>query len=238
MFRPQRKDAQTVMPGEEAGPQTVAGRDPKPAHLQALSLLIITNFPERFALLGASATVVRTCREGMELIDQTLFAAIFCDMGQLGPQESGFRFAHALKKREDVPPIFLMSEQVTVYDEQWAKRQGAEGLIPRTLDAMQAALTGLSTGAVPVYVVAAPAANAQMPNRPPMPPIPEASLNRVKLGLRRYIGPVADDMVHRTLASISKRHPNGVSLEALATAVSHYIEDTRQRDRFLDELGA
>lgn len=227
MFRLQRKDAPTVMSGE-AGPQTVAGRDPKPALLQALSLLVITNFPERFVLLGASATVVRTCREGMELLDQTLFAAIFCDMGQLAEGESGFRFAHALKKREGVPPIFLMSEQVTVYDEQWAKRQGAEGLIPRTLDAMQAALTGLKNGAAPVVMVAAPAANAPIPAKQPIAP---ASLERVKLGLRR-------DMVHRTLASISKRHPNGVSLESLATAVSHYIEDTRQRDRFLEELGA
>lgn len=234
MFRLQRKDAPTVMSGE-AGPQTVAGRDPKPALLQAVSLLVITNFPERFVLLGTSATVVSTCREGMELLDQTLFAAIFCDMGQLAEGESGFRFAHALKKREGVPPIFLMTEQVTVYDEQWAKRQGAEGLIPRTLDAMQGALTGLKNGAVPVVTLAASAANAPIPAKQP---IAAASLDRVKLGLRRHIGPVADDMVHRTLASISKRHPNGVSLEALATAVSHYIEDTRQRDRFLEELGA
>lgn len=105
--------------------------------------LLITNYPERFTRLGQSSVSVRTCREGLALIDLMPFSSIFCDMGQLGVQESGFRFASSLKNRDDMPPIFLMSEQVTVWDEQWAKRQGAAGLIPRTLEGVLAALASI-----------------------------------------------------------------------------------------------
>ena len=222
---------------DEAGPQTVAGRDPKPERL--LALLIITAFPERFRLppQGLAFAVVRTCREGMEHLDRSRFDAIFCDMGQLGPAESGFRFANSLKSRADVPPVFLMTEQVTVYDETYSKRQGAVGLVARSQAAVHLAVTGLKAGTLPMLAAATSAANTPFPDDRGTT-VSAAGLGRVKLGLRKYVGPAADDVVDRSLRSLLKRQPQGASLIALVNAVAATIEDSRERDRFLAEFGA
>jgi hypothetical protein len=134
-----------MMPSAAKSPPRTVDRGPITLPPQGSLRLIITKYPERFTRLGQTAMSVRTCREGLALINLMPFSCIFCDMGQLGVQESGFRFAKSLKDLDNAPPIFLMTEQVTVWDEQWAKRQGAEGLIPRSLEGVMAAISSLKS---------------------------------------------------------------------------------------------
>lgn len=229
-----RNNELSIVLSGDADPQSVAEINQNAAPCSA-PLLIVTNFPDRFILLGASAKIVRTCREGFELSQKAEFKAIFCDMGQLGPQENGFRFAHVLKGREDTPPLFLMTEVVTAYDDLWSKRQGAQGLIRRAVDALLAVLPRQSQiASAPYMLVDSSPANQGAKS----PPIAVISMKRIKVSLRRYIGPAADIMVDKTLVSIGKHYADGVPCDALIHAVSHYIEDTRQRHRFLIDMNA
>lgn len=208
------------------------------ASRREMRLLIVTRFPDRFEAFGDAADVVETCREAMERLDQTPYSAVFCDMGQLGEQESGFRFANALKKRGDAVPVYLMAESVTRVDQMVAKRNGAADLVERNADAVRGTLTA---GGLPVPDIAAPvipaalAAAASAKQEAALGP-GDPMLDRVKAGLRRHLGPVADHVVADTLATLSRRHGGGVPLDAFVHAVSQYIDDARQRERFLADV--
>jgi len=198
-------------------------------------VLVVTRFPDRFEAFGNAADVVDTCREAMELLDRTSYSAVFCDMGQLGEQESGFRFANALKKRGDAVPVYLMAESVTRVDQMVAKRNGAVDLVERNADALRGTLSasGLSVPDLAAPVIPAALAAAASGKQEVMLGAGDPVLDRVKAGLRRHLGPAADHVVADTLASLSRRHGGGVPADAFVHAVSQYIDDARQRERFL-----
>lgn len=201
-------------------------------------LLIVTRFPDRFDAFDDAADVVDTCREAMERLDRAPYSAIFCDMGQLGEQESGFRFANALKKRGEAVPVYLMAESVTRVDQMVAKRNGAADLVERNAAALRGTLAagGLPVPAVATAIVPAALAAAASGEQEAALGAGDPVLFRVKASLRRHLGPAADHVVADTLASLSRRHGGGVPVDAFAHAVSQYIDDARQRERFLADM--
>lgn len=189
-------------------------------------VLIVTSAPDRFVSVVAKTVLVRTCKDALQALKKSRFSAVFCDFGPLGPDENGLRFAYTLQRTGVAPPLFLMADEITLADESQAMHQGARSLILKKAEAVVAVLAPVSKGGqrTPVTSVI---------NKPP---IAEQDLDRVRISLRRYIGPIADDMVFKTLASIAKCHPDGVPLSALVHAVSNYIEVAKERDRFLTDL--
>lgn len=205
-----------------------------PQQSEATAVLIVTNFPERFVSLGTDTVILRTCHPALDRLKTDRFAAVFCDIGQLGPDENGFRFALMVKDLRQAPPLYLMADEVTLTDETYALRLGAKGLVLRTAIALRSALSVQPQRAPSRFAPIAPANAVTNLNKKP---ISGHELERVKSALRRYIGPVADDMVSKTLTSLARRYPEGVPYESLVNAVSHYIEDSRQADRFLIAMG-
>jgi hypothetical protein len=206
----------------------------KGANTKALVVLIVTNFPHLFTTVMSQAVLVRTCRDALYELQKKSFKAIFCDLGPLGPDENGFRFAYALKSKETKTPLFLMTDQMSLEDETHAMHQGAKGLITRSAASLSEALKQeTQIPASPFRVLD----QSFAPISEQRPLIPLEALDRIKSQLRRHIGPVADDLVFKTLATIGKRHPMGVPFHALVHALANYIDAPKARDRFLTELG-
>lgn len=72
--------------------------------------------------------------------------------------------------------------------------------------------------------------------QPPTPPLAAEEVLRVTLVLRRYIGPIADELVHRVLAFLVSQGHHQVTVESLIDVVSNYIDEPAVREQFCDEL--
>lgn len=196
-------------------------------------ILIVTSYPDRFFELDGVARIVETCKEAWDLIERASFSAIFCDMGQLGPTESGFRFASALARIETQPHAFLMADQITENNHKWAIRQGALGLIVRSPGGIRQVLREIGLAAADAADVTAAGSRGDTPRG-----IAPGFAVAVVTQLQCHIGPIAEDLVGDTVRRLSDRYPESVSPALLIDEVASYIDDPNDRQQFVQSINA
>lgn len=197
----------------------------RPAPGPLTGCLIVTAHRERFQDSGA--VIVGTAAEGMQHIMRGgRFTTVFADVGKLG-DTSGYRFASQATAVAGCPRLFLMAERVTPVDEQYASRNGAAGVIARTLSYVIAAHAGRGSGA------SSPAASAAA--RIVQSQSQAMRIEMIQRSLQKHAGPVAATLVQRALEAQQRRGQSEVSLEALVKTLAGHIDDARHRALFIRE---
>lgn len=198
----------------------------RPATGPLAGCLIVSIHRERFQDSGA--IVVSTAAEGMHhLMRGGRFATVFADVGKLG-DSSGYRFASQASALPACPRLYLMAERVTPVEEQYASRNGAAGVIARSMPELVAVHTAKPSAAAARAGGSAVAKLVQSQSQ-------ATRLAQIQQSLQKHAGPVAASLVQRAMEAQQRRGLDEVSLEMLVKTLAGHIDDARHRAMFIAE---
>ena len=198
----------------------------RPAPGPLAGCLIVTVHRERFQ--GSGAIVVSTAAEGMHhLMRGGRFATVFADVGKLG-DSSGYRFASQASALPACPRLYLMAERVTPVEEQYASRNGAAGVIARSMPELVAVHTDKRGPLASKPAGAAVAKLVQSQSQ-------ATRIDLIQRSLQKHAGPVAQTLVQRAMEAQQRRGLEEVSLEMLVKTLAGHIDDARHRAMFIAE---
>jgi len=165
--------------------------------------------------------------DALSLCASAHFGAVFCDAAPLANGGSGFRLGRQMRRNGISTPLFLMTSSVLSGMEGVAAASGATASISRTTTAILEALRSVvSVGAVPESVA--------MIHRP-LPEI-DVVIERARVVLKKYAGPVASMMIDDVLDELYATYPDGISVGVFAEAVALHVSSGKARADFLSEL--
>lgn len=198
-------------------------------------MLIVTMYPAMFSGLGNKADVVGSAQTGYDMVSRKPYTAIFADMGGLGGTDNGFRFARVMCERTSIP-VWLMADaqSVTSSNRAYSKKNSAKGLILRDAAVVLATFIspdedlGIPDAPSQASLVEQPATSASRL-------ITKPQLDSMTMHLRRFLGPLADDVANKELSRLVSKGMG--TYENVCRGVAKSIEDTRARDKFMSLVG-
>ena len=165
--------------------------------------------------------------DALSLCASANFGAVFCDAAPLANGGSGFRLGRQMRRNGISTPLFLMTSSVLSGMDGVAAASGATASISRTTTAILEALRSVvSVGAAPESVA--------MIHRP-LPEI-DVVIERARVVLKKYAGPVASMMIDDVLDELYATYPDGISVGVFAEAVALHVSSGKARADFLSEL--
>jgi len=165
--------------------------------------------------------------DALSLCASAHFGAVFCDAAPLANGGSGFRLGRQMRRNGISTPLFLMTSSVLSGMDGVAAASGATASISRTTTAILEALRSVvSVGAAPESVA--------MIHRP-LPEI-DVVIERARVVLKKYAGPVASMMIDDVLDELYATYPDGISVGVFAEAVALHVSSGKARADFLSEL--
>lgn len=165
--------------------------------------------------------------DALSLCASAHFGAVFCDAAPLANGGSGFRLGRQMRRNGISTPLFLMTSSVLSGMDGVAAASGATASISRTTTAILEALRSVvSVGAAPESVA--------MIHRP-LPEI-DVVIERARVVLKKYAGPVASMMIDDVLDELYAAYPDGISVGVFAEAVALHVSGGKARTDFLSEL--
>ena len=173
------------------------------------------------------AKVTNSVDEALSLCSIGRFGAVFCDAAPLADGSSGFRLGRQMRRQGISTPLFLMTSSIMSGMEGVATASGATASISRTATAILDALKSVGN-----------AVTSSGPTGPLDRPLPEIDIviERARMILKKYAGPVASMMVDDVLDDLYPQYPSGIEVEVFAYAVAAHVSGDKARDDFLSEL--
>jgi len=177
--------------------------------------------------LAKNSRVTDSIEDALNLCASASFGAVFCDAASLADGGSGFRLGRQMRRNGISIPLFLMTNSILSSMEGVAAASGATGSISRTATAVLEALRSVAAGAAISETVA-------RIDRP----LPEIDLviERARVVLKKYAGPVASMMIDDVLDELYSKYPNGIAVDVFADAVALHVGNGKARADFLREL--
>lgn len=173
------------------------------------------------------ARITDSIDDALKLCASSTYGAVFCDAASLAHGGSGFRLGRQMRRNGITTPLFLMTNSILSSMEEVAAASGATGFISRTASAILDALKSVALG--PVTVSATPRINQ------PLPEI-DVVIERARVVLKKYAGPVASMMIDDVLDDLYARYPSGVPVQVFSEAVASHVNGDKARADFLSEL--
>ena len=177
--------------------------------------------------LAKVARVTDSIEDALRLCASASFGAVFCDAASLANGGSGFRLGRQMRRNGISTPLFLMTNSILSSMEEVAAASGANGFISRTAAAILDALKSVALG----VSAAEPVARIDQP----LPEI-DVVIERARVVLKKYAGPVASMMIDDVLDELYSQYPGGVPVDVFAHAAAANVNDGQARADFLREL--
>ena len=177
--------------------------------------------------LAKVAKVTNSVDEALSLCSIGRFGAVFCDAAPLADGSSGFRLGRQMRRQGISTPLFLMTSSIMSGMEGVATASGATASISRTATAILDALKSVGNA----VTSSGPAGSLDRP----LPEI-DIVIERARVILKKYAGPVASMMVDDVLDDLYPQYPSGIEVEVFAHAVAAHVSGDKARDDFLSEL--
>ena len=177
--------------------------------------------------LAKVAKVTNSADEALSLCAAFRYGAVFCDAAPLANGGSGFRLGRQMRRHGISTPLFLMTSSIMSGMEGVATASGATASISRTATAILDALKSVGNA----VTSSGPAGSLDRP----LPEI-DIVIERARVILKKYAGPVASMMVDDVLDDLYPQYPAGIAVEVFAHAVAAHVSGDKARDDFLSEL--
>ena len=160
------------------------------------------------------AKVTNSVDEALSLCSIGRFGAVFCDAAPLADGSSGFRLGRQMRRQGISTPLFLMTSSIMSGMEGVATASGATASISRTATAILDALKSVGNA----VTSSGPAGSLDRP----LPEI-DIVIERARVILKKYAGPVASMMVDDVLDDLYPQYPSGIEVEVFAHAVAAHV---------------
>ena len=177
--------------------------------------------------LAKVAKVTNSADEALSLCAAFRYGAVFCDAAPLANGGSGFRLGRQMRRQGISTPLFLMTSSIMSGMEGVATASGATASISRTATAILDALKSVGN--------AVTGSGLPGPLERPLPEI-DIFIERARIILKKYAGPVASMMIDDVLDELYSRYPGGVPVDVFAHAAAAHVNDGQARADFLREL--
>jgi len=176
--------------------------------------------------IAKNSRVTDSIEDALNLCASASFGAVFCDAASLADGGSGFRLGRQMRRNGISIPLFLMTNSILSSMEGVAAASGATGSISRTATAILATVSDTAAPAVSETV-------ARIDR-----PLPEIDLviERARVVLKKYAGPVASMMIDDVLDELYSKYPNGIHVDVFVDAVALHVGNGKARADFLREL--
>ena len=177
--------------------------------------------------LVKNSRVTDSIEGALNLCASVSFGAVFCDATSLADGGSGFRLGRQMRRNGISIPLFLMTNSMLSSMDGVAAASGATGSVSRTATAILEALRSVAAGAA----VSERLARIDQP----LPEI-DRVIERARVVLKKYAGPVASMMIDDVLDELYSKHPNGIHVDVFVDAVALHVGNGKARADFLREL--
>ena len=173
------------------------------------------------------AKVTNSVDEALSLCSIGRFGAVFCDAAPLADGSSGFRLGRQMRRQGISTPLFLMTSSIMSGMESVAAASGATASISRTGVAILDALRSIGNMVTN--------SGLATPLDRPLPEI-DVVIERARVILKKYAGPVASMMIDDVLDDLYPKYPGGIAVDIFAQAVASHVDGEKARGDFLSEL--
>lgn len=173
------------------------------------------------------AKVTNSADEALSLCAAFRYGAVFCDAAPLANGGSGFRLGRQMRRHGISTPLFLMTSSIMSGMEGVAAASGATASISRTATAILDALKSVGNAVT----------NSGLAGSLDRP-LPEIDLviERARMILKKYAGPVASMMIDDVLDELYPKYPDGIAVDVFSQAVASHVNGDKARADFLTEL--
>ncbi|MCK6386090.1 hypothetical protein [Zoogloea sp.] len=177
--------------------------------------------------LAKVAKVTNSADEALSLCAAFRYGAVFCDAAPLANGGSGFRLGRQMRRHGISTPLFLMTSSIMSGMEGVATASGATASISRTataiLDALKSVGNAVTSSGLPGAL------------ERPLPEI-DIVIERARIILKKYAGPVASMMIDDVLDDLYPKYPGGIAVDVFTQAVAAHVSGDKARADFLAEL--
>lgn len=177
--------------------------------------------------LAKVAKVTNSADEALSLCAAFRYGAVFCDAAPLANGGSGFRLGRQMRRHGISTPLFLMTSSIMSGMEGVATASGATASISRTATAILDALKSVGN--------AVTGSGLPGPLERPLPEI-DIVIERARIILKKYAGPVASMMIDDVLDDLYPKYPGGIAVDVFTQAVAAHVSGDKARADFLAEL--